>query len=65
MANGTKTLRVYNIIENTNDKEKNYWQPIGIAFINRDGSLNVKLNSLPLNGSLHIREQYSEPGSEG
>ena len=65
MANGTKTLRVYNIIENTNNNEKNYWQPIGIAFINRDGSINVKLNSLPLNGSLHIREKMREPGEEG
>ena len=80
MSNGTKTLRVYTIIENTNNNEKNYWQPMNwyrlastkdaiaslcVAFVNKDGSLNVKLNSLPLNGSLHIREQSREPGEEG
>ena len=66
MSNGTKTLKVYNIIENGNGT--NYWQLVGVAFINKDQSINVKLNCLPLNGSLQIREQSErtrEPGSEG
>ena len=58
-----ETLKVLNPIENENGKT--FWQQVGIAFINRDGSINVKLNSLPLNGRLQIREQDREPGQEG
>ena len=41
-----------------------HWLRIGIAFVNRDGSLNVKLDALPVNGTLHIRDadpKDSEP----
>jgi len=44
---------VYTIVQNG---EKEYWNRIGNAFVNRDGSLTVKLNALPLNGQLHIRD---------
>ena len=44
---------VYTIQET---EEKNYWIKIGVAFVNRDQSLNVKLNALPIDGKLHIRE---------
>ncbi len=30
---------------------------IGIAFENRDGSFNVKLDALPVNGTIHIRDE--------
>lgn len=32
------------------------WVRAGSAFINRDGSLNLYLDVLPLDGTLHIRE---------
>lgn len=32
------------------------WTKVGVAFVNRDGSLNVILNALPVNGKLHIRD---------
>jgi len=49
---------VYTIIEGKNrDTKKNIWIRIGIAFENRDGSLNVKLNALPINGTLQIRDR--------
>lgn len=35
---------------------KNYWNRIGVAFVNSDGSLNVKLESMPLSGELHVRD---------
>jgi hypothetical protein len=44
---------VYQIVERN---KKNYWQRIGVAFVNNDGSINVKLDSLPLNGELQIRD---------
>ena len=42
-------------IRNGND-DKTYWDRIGAAFVNKDGSLNVVLNALPLDGKLHIRD---------
>ena len=44
---------VYTIVKNG---EKDYWNQIGKAFLNRDGSLTVKLNALPVNGQLNIRD---------
>lgn len=44
---------VYTIVKNG---EKEYWNRIGNAFVNRDGSLTVKLNALPINGQLQIRD---------
>jgi hypothetical protein len=35
---------------------RKYWNRIGIAFVNGDGSLNVKLEALPVSGELHIRD---------
>ncbi len=47
---------VYTIIENEN-LERGIWLRIGAAFENRDDSLSVILDCLPLNGRLHIRER--------
>ncbi len=49
---------VYNIIET--GKGKNHWIKVGIVFVNKDGSINVKLNCLPLNGTLHIRDRKEQ-----
>lgn len=38
---------------------------VGVAFENRDGSLNVLLDALPLSGRLHIRPRAGEPAGEG
>jgi len=35
---------------------RKYWNRIGVAFVNSDGSLNVKLEALPVSGELHIRD---------
>jgi hypothetical protein len=35
---------------------KSYFNRIGVAFVNKDGSLNVKLNCFPVNGEIHIRD---------
>lgn len=32
------------------------WARIGIAFVNRDDSLNLYLDMLPINGRLHVRD---------
>jgi hypothetical protein len=47
---------VYTIVKNG---EKAFWQKVGRAHINKHGSWNVYLNSLPLNGELNIRDRKS------
>lgn len=39
------------------EHEKKPWTRIGVAFVNRDDSLNVILDAIPLTGKLHIRER--------
>lgn len=45
---------VYTIAERPNGRK--HWLRIGVAFVNRDQSLNVRLDALPVNGQMHIRE---------
>ena len=35
--------------------EKSRWVECGVAFTNRDGSLNLLLNARPVNGRLQVR----------
>ena len=46
----------------TERNEKTYWNRIGVAFTNKDGSINVKLDALPTGGTLQIRDY--EPREE-
>jgi hypothetical protein len=46
---------VYTIIERRESGRK-HWVRIGAAFENRDGSYHVRLDALPTNGVMHIRE---------
>jgi len=48
-------LGVFTIIERENAKP--FWRPIGSAFQNRDGSLNIYLDALPVNGRLNVRRR--------
>ena len=53
---GQRALKVvYTIVERPG-VEKKFWVRIGSAFVNRDQSLNVKLDASPTNGQLHIRD---------
>ena len=40
--------------------KRTFWNRVGVAFVNRDGSLNVKLDAVPVDGDLHIRDQKDE-----
>ena len=48
-----KRLAVFSIREG---KGGSVWVRAGSAFVNKDGSLNVHLDVLPLDGKLHVRE---------
>lgn len=55
-----KRLNVFSI--RTNPKGGgSFWVRAGSAFVNKDGSLTVLLDVLPLDGKLHVREPAS-PG---
>lgn len=47
-------LVVYTIVDAAGGRS--IWVRIGVAFINADGSLNARLDAVPTNGTLHIRE---------
>ena len=35
---------------------KSFWNRVGVAFVNKDGSINVKLEAIPVNGEIQIRD---------
>jgi hypothetical protein len=52
----TKNLKtVYTIIDRGAGKSS-IWVRVGSGYTNRDGSLNLKLDAIPVNGSLQVRE---------
>jgi len=51
--NASKMKIVYVISERGT---KSYWNRIGVAFLNSDGSINVKLDAVPVSGELQIRD---------
>ena len=41
-----------------------FWMRVGTAFENRDGSLNIYLDALPLGGKLQVRESREPEEAE-
>lgn len=61
-----KPLIAYTIVERERDGKK-FWVRIGSAFRQKDGSINVHLDAIPVNGTLCIREASpyrSDPEAE-
>ena len=57
-----KPKGVFVIIER-DSLERPFFRRVGTAFVNRDSSLNVYLDAVPLSGRLHIREvERPKPG---
>lgn len=51
--NNSKMKMVY-VISQRNGKS--FWNRIGVAFVNGDGSINVKLDAVPVSGELQVRD---------
>lgn len=49
----SKMKIAYNI---TTRNGKNFWNRCGVAFVNQDGSINVKLEAVPVSGEIQIRD---------
>ena len=47
-------MKIVYVISERNSKS--YWNRIGVAFVNGDGSVNVKLDAVPVSGELQIRD---------
>jgi hypothetical protein len=39
---------------------RSFWTKVGVGFTNRDGSINLKLDAIPVSGQLQVRE-YEDP----
>lgn len=48
---------VFTIIDRDNAKSR--WIRVGVGFVNRDNSINIVLDSIPLNGRLQVRDMWS------
>jgi hypothetical protein len=65
-ANGASMKVVYTVVERA--PGKSFWTRVGIGFVNRDGSMNLRLDAIPVNGTLQVRdwdERDSLPRPQG
>lgn len=60
-----RLLDVYAISEQPERQARDRWTKIGIGFVNRDDSINVVLDALPINGRMHIRLREAKKTKEG
>ena len=56
----TRVKAVFTIIE-SDRLERPIFRRVGTGFVNRDASLNVFLDALPVSGKLHIRDLEPMP----
>lgn len=49
---------VYTVTKDTTGKS--HWVKLGVGFTNRDGSLTLRLDGVPINGELQVRD-YQTP----
>ena len=59
MEDQARTMKaVWTIVERAQQggPTKSYWTRVGVGFVNRDGSLTLRLDAIPLGGTLQVRE---------
>lgn len=49
-----RKMKIVYVISDRNNRK--YWNRIGVAFLNSDGSVNVKLEAIPVSGEMQIRD---------
>lgn len=57
-----KTKTVYGIVERDG---RLWWRALGQGFEGADGSIHVRLDELPTNGALKLRDAASVPQLDG
>ena len=53
-GNANKMKMVYTVVERA--PGKSFWTRVGVGFVNRDGSLSLRLDAIPVSGTLHVRD---------
>jgi hypothetical protein len=62
-SNATKMKVLWMI---TDRGEKSYWTRVGVGFVNRDGSVNLQINAMPVgNSKLQLRDYTPRDAEEG
>jgi hypothetical protein len=59
MEEQTRTMKmVWTMVERGQGSGavKSYWTRVGVGFVNRDGSITLRLDAIPLSGTLQVRE---------
>jgi len=46
------------------EDRKPFWAAIGSAWINKDGSFNIRLDALPVNGQISVRLRKANEDTE-
>jgi hypothetical protein len=59
----TPSYIAYSVTQTSETKSR--WSDIGVAFTNRDGSINVLLNALPLDGKIVLQQPKVKEKPEG
>ena len=54
--NTTNKIKDVFVINEVKEGKSN-WARIGVAFVNKDQSLNVVLDAIPMTGKIHIRDR--------
>jgi hypothetical protein len=55
----SKTMKVvWTVVER--GQGKSFWTRVGVGFVNRDGSLTLRLDAIPMSGTLQVRD-WQEP----
>ncbi len=63
--NDRSNVRMKVVYAITERGEKSFWTRIGVAYTNRDSSITVKLDALPISGTLQIRDEESRGERDG
>jgi hypothetical protein len=53
-TNEKKMKMVFTVVERA--PGKSFWTRIGLGFVNRDGSLTLRLDAIPTNGTMQVRD---------
>lgn len=54
---------VFSLTEYQKDgQKKTRWTKVGVGFENKDGSLSIMLDALPVNGRLQVRDPRPKDG---
>jgi len=55
-SNGNNNGRSKAVFAITERGDKSYWTRVGVAYVNKDGSITCRLDALPVSGTLQVRD---------